>query len=78
MYEYFLLLSLAVLSIMLAFIILGVSYFLGSQKPDLEKISPYECGFNPFFSSSSKFDIRFYLVAILFIIFDLEICFLFP
>jgi len=46
--------------------------------PDKEKLSPYECGFEPFDDARRKFDIRFYLVAILFIIFDLEVAFLFP
>ena len=47
-------------------------------KPDDEKLSPYECGFEPFQDARKKFDVRFYLLAILFIIFDLEIAFLFP
>ena len=50
----------------------------GTQKPDPEKLSAYECGFNAFDDARMKFDIRFYLVAILFIIFDLEVAFLFP
>ncbi len=50
----------------------------GSNKPDAEKLSPYECGFDAFEDSRMKFDVRYYLVAILFIIFDLEIAFLFP
>ena len=49
-----------------------------SKKPDPEKLSAYECGFEPFNDSRMEFDVRFYLVAILFIIFDLEIAFLFP
>ena len=57
---------------------LGASWLVGRQKPDPEKSSPYECGFEPFGDARSKFDVRFYLVAILFIIFDLEIAFLFP
>jgi NADH-quinone oxidoreductase subunit A len=48
------------------------------QKPDTEKLSAYECGFSAFEDSRSRFDVRFYLVAILFIIFDLEVAFLFP
>src|SRR3546814_10854423 len=48
------------------------------QNPDSEKVSAYECGFEAFSDSRSKFDVRFYLVAILFIIFDLEVAFLFP
>ena len=54
------------------------SLVLATQKPDSEKLSPYECGFEPFEDSRGKFDVRFYLVAILFIIFDLEVAFLFP
>ena len=51
---------------------------LGPRRPDSEKASPYECGFEAFEDSRMKFDVRYYLVAILFIIFDLEIAFLFP
>jgi len=51
---------------------------LGPHRPDKEKLSPYECGFEAFEDSRMKFDVRYYLVAILFIIFDLEIAFLFP
>ncbi len=51
---------------------------LGPSKPDSEKLSPYECGFEAFENTRMKFDVRYYLVAILFIIFDLEIAFLFP
>lgn len=57
--------------------ILG-SLLFGKQKPDPEKNSAYECGFEPFDDARSKFDVRFYLVCLLFIIFDLEIAFLFP
>ncbi|MCP3688810.1 MAG: NADH-quinone oxidoreductase subunit A [Gammaproteobacteria bacterium] len=58
------------------FVILGK--LLGPSRPDAEKNSPYECGFEAFEDSRMKFDVRYYLVAILFIIFDLEIAFLFP
>ena len=51
---------------------------IGPHRPDAEKLSPYECGFEAFEDSRMKFDVRYYLVAILFIIFDLEIAFLFP
>ncbi len=51
---------------------------LGPHRPDSSKLSPYECGFEAFEDSRMKFDVRYYLVAILFIIFDLEIAFLFP
>lgn len=56
----------------------GASLLAGKQRPDSEKLSAYECGFDAFDDSRHKFDVRFYLVAILFIIFDLEIAFLFP
>lgn len=56
----------------------ALSFILAKQKPDSEKSSAYECGFPAFDDARAKFDVRFYLVAILFIIFDLEIAFLFP
>jgi len=56
----------------------AIGYFLGPQRPDVAKNSPYECGFEAFDDARSKFDVRYYLVAILFILFDLEIAFLFP
>ncbi len=56
----------------------GLSLVVAKQKPDAEKLSAYECGFDAFDDARHKFDVRFYLVAILFIIFDLEIAFLFP
>ena len=55
-----------------------VSRFTGSHKPDPAKLSEYECGFPAFEDARAEFDVRFYLVAILFIIFDLEVAFLFP
>jgi len=57
---------------------LGLGRVLGPHKPDAAKLSPYECGFEAFEDTRMKFDVRYYLVAILFIIFDLEIAFLFP
>ena len=57
---------------------LALGWVLGPSRPDSEKNSPYECGFAAFEDSRMKFDVRYYLVAILFIIFDLEIAFLFP
>ena len=59
-------------------VMLAMGWMLGPSKPDEQKLSPYECGFEAFEDSRMKFDIRYYLVAILFIIFDLEIAFLFP
>ena len=55
-----------------------VSRLLGVHRPDAEKLSPYECGFEAFEDARMKFDVRYYLIAILFILFDLEIAFLFP
>jgi NADH-quinone oxidoreductase subunit A len=56
----------------------AASYIIARQRPDSEKVSAYECGFDAFDDARGQFDVRFYLVAILFIIFDLEIAFLFP
>ena len=56
----------------------GLSRLLGVHRPDSEKLSPYGCGFEAFEDARMKFDVRYYLVAILFILFDLEIAFLFP
>ncbi len=64
------------LGLSIAFVVLN--FLLSPKKPDPEKLSAYECGFEPFEDSRMEFDVRFYLVAILFIIFDLEIAFLFP
>jgi NADH-quinone oxidoreductase subunit A len=58
--------------------ILMASFMVARQRPDTEKLSPYECGFEPFEDTRGRFDVRYYLVAILFIIFDLEVAFLFP
>ena len=57
---------------------IAASFILARQHPDPEKLSAYECGFEAFDDARSKFDVRYYLVAILFIIFDLEVAFLFP
>ncbi len=56
----------------------GLSRLTGVHRPDSEKLSPYECGFEAFEDARMKFDVRYYLIAILFILFDLEIAFLFP
>ena len=65
-------------AIMIGLVLLALGLTLGSGQKDPEKLSSYECGFEPFEDSRIKFDVRYYLVAILFIIFDLEIAFLFP
>ena len=67
-----------IISLAIAVIVIVLGYVLGTRRPDSEKLSPYECGFESFEDARMKFDVRYYLVAILFIIFDLEIAFLFP
>jgi len=62
----------------LSAVLLVVPFIVAFKQPDPEKMSAYECGFNAFDDARMKFDVRFYLVAILFIIFDLEVAFLFP
>lgn len=62
----------------LALVMVIVPMILAPRRPDNEKLSAYECGFEPFDDARGKFDVRFYLVSILFIIFDLEVAFLFP
>lgn len=76
--EYYYIFIFFLISFILACVILCLSYLLASQEGNAEKLTTYECGFDPFGEARSKFDIRFYVVAILFIIFDLEISFLFP
>ncbi len=62
----------------LGVLLLALGFAFGPRRPDPEKLSPYECGFEAFEDTRMKFDVRYYLVAILFIVFDLEIAFLFP
>lgn len=71
-------LILLIFSIVLSFIIIFLSYSFSSSNPDVEKVSAYECGFDPYEDARNVFDVRFYLVAILFIIFDLEAVYFFP
>ncbi len=66
------------IAVALAVIMVAASYIVARQRPDSEKDSAYECGFEAFDDARGRFDVRFYLVAILFIIFDLEVAFLFP
>ncbi len=66
------------LAVIIGGVVVGLGFVLGAHKPDSQKVSPYECGFEAFEDTRMKFDVRYYLVAILFIIFDLEIAFLFP
>ncbi len=76
--EYVPILVFFLLSFGLGTVIVIASWLASPQNPDSEKLSPYECGFDPFSDSRGRFDVRFYLVALLFIIFDLEVAFLFP
>ena len=76
--EYFHILIYMAVAFGISLLLVGLSFLRGPRRPNAEKLSPYECGFNAFEDARLKFDVRFYLVAILFIIFDLEIAFLFP
>ena len=76
--EYFPIAVFFVIAVGLAIAMVSASLLLGNQRPDAEKTAAYECGFDAFDDSRRQFDVRFYLVAILFIIFDLEVAFLFP
>lgn len=78
MFDYLSIFLLLLFSVSLSTVISGVSYIVGIKQPDSEKASVYECGFDPFESSRIPFSVRFFLVGILFMIFDLEISFLFP
>lgn len=69
--------SIAVCSFVSGFMVV-LSFLFGQHKPDSEKVSPYECGFNPFEDARKAFDVRFYIIGILFIIFDVEIVLLLP
>jgi len=76
--EYILIFKYFFFCLILALILFFASFLMVYQTANSEKISVYECGFSPFGDSRSRFEVRFYIVAILFIIFDLEIVFLFP
>ena len=76
--QYFPVLLFIAVAVVIGFVLLAAGRVLGPHRPDEQKLSPYECGFEAFDDSRMKFDVRYYLVAILFILFDLEIAFLFP
>ena len=76
--EYLSIIIFLAIALILSIGFIFVNFIFSPKKPDPEKLSTYECGFEPFNDSRMEFDVRFYLVAILFIIFDLEIAFLFP
>ena len=76
--EYSSILIFLTIAIVLAIVIVSLSYFLSNQNPDTEKLSSYECGFEPYEDARNIFDVKFYIVAILFILFDIEAMFLLP
>lgn len=76
--EYLILLIFLFFALLLTVLIISASYYFAIQKPELEKLSMYECGFEPYESSQSQFDVKFIVIAILFLIFDVEIMFLIP
>ena len=76
--EFKILILVLIFSVGLSIIIAIASYILSDKTPDKEKVSVYECGFDPFHSPGKPFSIRFFLIAILFLVFDLEISYLFP
>ena len=76
--EYFPILLFILVGLAVGVVLPLLAKLLGPSRPDPEKLSPYECGFEAFEDARMKFDVRYYLVAILFILFDLEIAFLFP
>lgn len=76
--QYFPILVFLAVAVAMSCFMIALPFLLKKRRPDKEKVSAYECGFEPFGDARGKFDVRFYLVAILFIIFDLEIAFLFP
>ena len=76
--EYFPILVFLAIAVVISTLFIVAAWLIAKQNPDDEKNSTYECGFEPFDDARHRFDVRFYLVAILFIIFDLEVAFLFP
>jgi len=76
--EYFPIIVFLVIAAVMGVVLLATGSLLGPSHPDSEKLSPYECGFEAFEDTRSKFDVRYYLIAILFIIFDLEIAYFIP
>lgn len=76
--DFLIILIIIILSFVITTILLIASFLLSEKTPDKEKVSVYECGFDPFHSPGEPFSIRFFLIAILFLVFDLEISYLFP
>ncbi len=78
MENYFPILMFVLVGVAIGVLPVAMGFMLAPSRPDPEKLSPYECGFEAFEDARMKFDVRYYLIAILFILFDLEIAFLFP
>ncbi|QED23092.1 NADH-quinone oxidoreductase subunit A [Candidatus Deianiraea vastatrix] len=78
MIDYFTILIFSIIGVLFSIVLISIPFFIAKYKPQKEKLSPYECGIVPFANARHPFDIQFYLVAMLFIIFDLEIVILFP
>jgi NADH-quinone oxidoreductase subunit A len=78
MENYFPILMFVLVGVVVGVLPIAMGFLLAPSRPDSEKLSPYECGFEAFEDARMKFDVRYYLIAILFILFDLEIAFLFP
>jgi NADH-quinone oxidoreductase subunit A len=78
MEDYFPILMFVLVGIAVGVLPVAMGFILAPSRPDPEKLSPYECGFEAFEDARMKFDVRYYLIAILFILFDLEVAFLFP
>merc|ERR1712232_1328913 len=76
--NYIFLLIFFILSIFLAFVLFIISYLMSKQSGGVKKLSAYECGFEPFDDARTHFDVKFYLIALLFLLFDIEVLFLFP
>lgn len=76
--EYIYIFQYSIICLLIGLLLFFISFISVYQNPTIEKVSAYECGFNPFGDARNKFEIRYYLIAILFIIFDLELLFLFP
>lgn len=77
-FEFLPILLFLIIAVLLAFLIVTLSYLLAIQNPETEKLSTYECGFEPYEDARNIFDVKFYLIAILFILFDIETMFLLP
>jgi NADH-quinone oxidoreductase subunit A len=76
--DYFFLTVFFILAVIISSVLMIISFLLANQSGGVEKLSPYECGFEPFEDARTHFDVKFYLIALLFLLFDIEVLFLFP